>query len=102
MDQNLQSGSMNNIPNANPAPSMPSEKKVGPIIAVLIIVLVLIIAALYLFASRINEPALPSDSTFSADAQERQVQPITSDSTDLADLQADLDASADGLDSQNF
>jgi len=39
------------------------HKKVGPIIATLVIVLILIISALYLFASRLNEQAVPTDDT---------------------------------------
>ena len=51
MDINTQnsSGMMNGMP-----PTTNSEKKIGPIVGVLIIVLILIIAALYFFAQRLN------------------------------------------------
>jgi len=90
------------------------DKKVGPIIATLVIVLILIIAALYLFASRINQPAIPDDNTVSAgnldgtaivnnDSQApAAVQPTTSTSTDIRSLQNDLNNSTNGLDNQNF
>ena len=90
------------------------DKKVGPIIATLVIVLILIIAALYLFASKINQPAIPDDNAVSAgnldgtatannDSQApAAVQPTTGTSTDIQSLQNDLDNSTNGLDNQNF
>ncbi len=95
----------------------PEHKKVGPIIAVLIIILVLIIGALYLFASRINEEQVPTDSSVAADGtpsalQQSQtsssgsadqfVQPVTNNADDVTSLEADLNASTKGLDGQNF
>ena len=86
---------------------MNGEKKVGPIIAVLVIILVLIISALALFASRINQPTIPDDTTATIPATTdqsaaAQVEPVTSTSTDVNSLQNDLDSSTKGLDSQNF
>lgn len=79
------------------------EKKVGPIVATLIIVLVLIIAALYLFASKINQPAIPTDAAMNDTSdQTASVQAITNTSTDVQDLQNDLNAADVGLDAQNF
>ena len=86
------------------------DKKVGPIIATLVIVLILIIAALYLFAARINQPAIPTDdSTATSDeapadssAAEQSVPAVTGTSTDTASLKSDLNASTAGLDNQNF
>ena len=109
-------------PMASPAPTaIPSgirpphdDKKVGPIIATLVIVLILIIAALYLFAAKINQPAIPDDSTVSAGdldgtvppnsavTASTTVQPVTGTSTDVHSLQNDLNGSTDGLNSQNF
>ena len=92
-----------NMPPVTPAPH--TDKKVGPIISSLIIVLVLIFAALYLFASRITQPSLTDDST-SGDTQTASssngVKPVTSTSTDVKSLQSDLNASTNGLDNQNF
>lgn len=110
---------MNSQPIIPPAdPVMPGkgpngDKKVGPIIATLVIVLILIIAALYLFASRINQPAIPDDNDVTAGdldgtvstttiAPAATVQPVTSTSTDVKSLQSDLDDSTKGLDNQNF
>ncbi|MGC9605337.1 MAG: hypothetical protein ABSF56_01060 [Minisyncoccia bacterium] len=111
MDQNQQQappigGATNE---RQPAPSGNGEKRVGPIIATLIIVLVLIIVALYLFASRINQPAVPEDNSTAAGndnsgavAADQSVQPVVGTSTDLDSLQNDLNKSTTGLDNQNF
>lgn len=94
---------------ASPAPE---HKKVGPIIAVLIIVLVLVIGALYLFASRINEEQAPVDSSVATEStpstavsnssSQQTVTPITNNSDDVDSLEADLNTSVKGLDNQNF
>ncbi len=89
------------------------QKKVGPIIAILVIVLILIVAALYLFASRISQQSAPVDQTSAsrettnpnADQQSsanQSVQPVTNNSDDVNSIQADLNVSTNGLDSQNF
>lgn len=87
-----------------PMSSGASHKKVGPMIAILIIVLVVIIGALYMFASRSRELTIPDDGASMTDTQSeaQEVQSVTSNSTDTASLQSDLDASTSGLDSQNF
>lgn len=102
------------MPYQAPAPTAPEHKKVGPIIAILIIILVLIIGALYLFASRINTEQTPVDSSVAAnntaapsqnDASNNTsttIQPVTGTSDDIGSLEADLNASASGLDNQNF
>jgi hypothetical protein len=72
-----------------------SEKKVGPIVATLIIVLVLIIVALYLFAARVNQPAIPTDTTDATST-------VSTGDSDLDALQNDLNTSTSGLDNQNF
>ncbi len=77
-------------------PSGNGEKKVGPIVATLIIVLVLIIAALYLFASKVNQPAIPTDATVAG----QNAAPNTP--ADISSLQSDLNNATNGLDKQNF
>jgi len=90
------------------APVAPTngEKKVGPIIATLIIVLVLIIAALYIFASKISQPSMPDDAATTADTSgasgATSVSPVTGTSTDVDNLQKDLNSATQGLDNQNF
>ncbi|MDE2233307.1 MAG: hypothetical protein KGJ90_04220 [Patescibacteria group bacterium] len=91
------------VPNGNGN----SHKKVGPIIATLVIVLVLIIAALYLFASRLNNqqqtPSTANTAGVGISATPQQsVQPITNKADDVQSLQADLNKATQGLDSQNF
>ncbi|MDE1975113.1 MAG: hypothetical protein KGI49_01210 [Patescibacteria group bacterium] len=76
------------------------EKKVGPIIATLVIVLVLIIAALYIFASHVTAPVLPDDGT--AASQVASVPTVTSTSTDIRSIQNDLNNATNGLNGQNF
>lgn len=83
-----------------------SNKKVGPVVAILIIVLVLIIGALYLFASKIDQEQVPNDSSVAQSqdtvATPQTVQPITNNSDDLSSLEADLNDSTKGLDDQSF
>jgi len=78
------------------------EKKVGPIVASLIIVLVLVIAALYLFASRVKEPVIPEDDYAAGADNTGGSADNLGTSTDVKDLQADLDKTASGLDNQSF
>ena len=111
MDQNNQQPM--NSPIA-PMPSMPqapaphAHKKVGPIIGTLVIILILVIAALYIFASHVNQQALPTDastqgaSASQASADQQSVQPVTNKADDVQSLQADLNASTNGVDNQNF
>lgn len=86
-------------------PPAPHEKKVGPIVATLVIVLILILAALWLFASKVNQPAAPVRALDQQPQQQQQTQaaaPAPNSAEDLNDLNADLNTSVDGLDSQNF
>ena len=48
---------------ANPHGSDSGSKKVGPIVAILVIVLVLIFAALYLFAAKVTQHNAAEDIT---------------------------------------
>lgn len=96
-----------------PINTMPTQhKKVGPIIAILVIVLVLIIGALYLFASRINQQQTPVDNTV-ADTntntpvapvvvEPQTVQPVVNKADDVNALQADLNSATNGLGNQSF
>ena len=96
------------MPTPAPMSPMPVEhKKVGPIIAILIIVLILVIGALYLLASKVNQQQIPAPTdnaavNSAASATPMEVQPVTSKADDMSSLQADLDASTQGLDAQNF
>lgn len=89
-----------------PAAAMPTqtgqEKKVGPIIAILVIVLVLIIAALYIFASKINQSAIPTDNSADQTVSDGSVPAVTGSADDVNSLQNDLNVSTQGLDNQNF
>ncbi len=102
MDPINQSAPMNTPANT---PVSNGGKKVGPIIATLTIVLILIIAALYLFASRINRQStsLETASTTSSMTTNSDGQPVVATTNDdPASLQADLSASTNALDAQNF
>ena len=82
-------------------PQHAEHKKVGPIISTLVIVLILIMAALYVFASRISQQTLPSDA-LNDSSSTQSVQAVTNNSDDVSSLQNDLKTSTKGLDSQNF
>jgi HAMP domain-containing protein len=101
MDPNNQAA-----PESQPAPVInqvnDGQRKVGPIIGTLVIVLILIIAALYLFASRVNQEPTPSDSSSDAAAVSQTVEPITGTADDASSLEADLNRATQGLDNQNF
>lgn len=91
-----------------PGVSMPGEhKKIGPIVATLVIVLVLVVAAIYIFASKVNKDAVVStpdvtqstaqDTSAPAEDMTPAVKTVTNSSTDVNSLQSDLDASTNGL-----
>lgn len=91
MDINTQnsSGMMNGMP---PVPS--TEKKVGPIVGALIIVLILIIAALYFFGSKLNTqaPIETQEQQASLDkANGTEMTASAAQADDINSLQADLD-----------
>ncbi|MBP6858928.1 MAG: hypothetical protein KBC33_03830 [Candidatus Pacebacteria bacterium] len=94
---NTQQSVPEQAPMSTPPSVNPDHKKVGPIVAIAAVVLILIIGALYMFASRMDEPM---DDASAPRAE--TVQPVTSTSDDIDDIEADLDMSIDGLDSQNF
>lgn len=73
---------MNGMP---PAPQ--AEKKVGPIVGALIIVLILIIAALYFFGQKLNTEVAPQmDQTPATD-----ISANAASADDVDTLQAELD-----------
>jgi flagellar basal body-associated protein FliL len=91
-----------------------AEHKKGPMIATLVVVLVLVIAALYLFASvssNKNQQNAPENTNVSvvtpvveqntANVTEA-IKPVTNTSDELNDINADLNNSLDGLDKQNL
>jgi hypothetical protein len=87
------SGMMNGMP-----PSINQERKMGPIIAVLIIVLVLIIASLFYFGKNLNTRSV-EDYTAVDDVVPARNDEALSASTDSAVLEADLDAQLKDIDS---
>jgi hypothetical protein len=98
MDTSTQPTATNSVP-SYPTPDT-TNKKLGPIVAILVIVLVLIAAAIYLFATRGTTAEQIDSDNDTASSQE--VQPVTNNSDEVSDLEADLDASVTGLDDQNF
>lgn len=80
----------------------PAHKKTGSMIAILAIILVLIIAALYFFSVG-SDDQVPQNTAADTTAQSTAtVQPVTGTSDDVSTLEADLNASIEGLDEQNF
>ena len=107
----------------NPLPNTPAEvnvlntnnhKKIGPIVASLIVILLLVIGALYVLASRVNKQVPSIDNTSgtvletantdlsSSQTAPIEIQPITGTSDDMNSLQADLNASLKGIDAQSI
>ncbi|MFA6458838.1 MAG: hypothetical protein WCV79_00330 [Candidatus Paceibacterota bacterium] len=89
------------LPISNMTPT--SHKKVGPIVAILVIVLVLIVAALYLFASKLNKQPVMLENTNGTEsafiAEENSspmpvVSPVTGTADDPDSLSNDLNAGA--------
>ena len=90
MEPNIQnsSGMMNGMP---PAPK--ETKKVGPIIGALVVVLIIIVVALYFFGQRVSTSTPTTDSQANTSQQAN-----LSSSTDVKDLQADLDVQLKDVD----
>ena len=73
-------------------------KKIGPIIFTLVIILIVIFAVLYIFASRTSVETIPTDATMiNVQESTTSVKTISNTSDDPASLQADLEASTKGL-----
>ncbi len=93
MDQNTQTP--NQFPPQAPQPGAPlqphSEKKVGPIVGALIIIIILVIAALWFFGSKLNTDA-PVESAPVVQQNDTQMQASAASADDVNSLQADLDA----------
>jgi hypothetical protein len=90
------SGMMNGLPKESK-----EDKKVGPIVGALIIVLILIITALFFFGKRLNTQS--TNTPISNEQSSIQNTPIRneanlSSSTEVQDLQADLDAQIKDID----
>lgn len=90
INTNNSSGMMNGMPQAPQ-----SEKKVGPIAGVLIIILVLIIAALYFFGQKLNIDSTPTDT---AQTQDSSMTANAGSADDVATLQADLNSQLKDVD----
>jgi len=89
IDTKNSSSMMNGLP-----PMSKDDKKVGPIVGALIVVLILIIAALFFFGQRLN-----TQSTLGT--QEQNIvrnEANLSASTEVQDLNAELDAQAKNID----
>lgn len=103
----------------NTAIPITKPKRVGPIVAILVVVLIILIAGIYLVSKQF-EVVSPNTDTAILDRQtntENQtieqdnvdsspvsatVEPISNTSDDLNSLQNDLDASLNGLDAQQI
>lgn len=95
-------------------PKSGNSKKVGPIVAGLVVIIILIVVALYVLASRVNQQATPIDNTTATNnsiptdttplvpATEVEVKAVTGTADDLQSLQADLNASTNGVDAQSI
>ncbi len=79
-------------------------KNIGPIIGTFVIILLLVITAIYLLASRVSkEPTIQNTTTTTENNIPTQtITPIENNSDDLQSIQSDLDISIQGVDDQNF
>ncbi len=124
MDQNSQQALANNSTPAfdgmPESPLPPHHKKVGPIVAILVLVLVMVMAGLYFFASQLNNAQTPTtDASNNASANQivfqqnvqpaentavvsPSVTPITNTDNDPQSLANDLNAATNSLGSQSF
>lgn len=99
MDQNNvqnSSGMMNGMP-----PQVKTEKKVGPIVGALIIILVLIIAALYFFGQKLNTEAPSQELAPVGETSMNNSDSMTASaakSDDVTSLEADLNAELKDID----
>lgn len=86
----------------NQAQAIPSnmQNKSKPTIAILAVVLIIIIAALYIFASKTDNSAIPQE--MSDNTVVSEIQPVTKTSDDISSIGTDLNMSVDGLDQQSF
>ena len=97
MEYNTQnsSGMMNGIP-----PVSQPEKKIGPIVAILIIVLVLIIAGLYFFGQKLNTSYnTTSDQTLTPAVQTPPASQVSYDQRSVANV-SDIKALENDIDAQ--
>jgi hypothetical protein len=120
MDQANQFTPANNLPNNTPPsaqipsvfPDEKKPKKIGPIIAVLVAILIIVIVSLYLVASKtsrgdtdyqsdLNTNPISTD-IISTDETPQEINPISNTADDIDSLQADLEQAISGLDSQNI
>lgn len=95
---------LNNQPiSSQPAPFTPetdkSNRSMGKLIGILVLILVLIIAAMYLFSSPKDEGRAPRDNNMPATNEQTAV-PNSAD--DLQSLQAELEASIGDIENNNF
>ncbi len=95
MDNNINPSSMmNGMP---PVPK--NEKKIGPIVSVLVIVLVIVIASLYFFSQKLNTtPNVSEETVTSEKVTNTENTANLSSGTDSDSLNADLDAQLKDID----
>ncbi len=86
----------------NGLPPVPQEnKKIGPIVGVLVIVLLIIIAALYFFSQKLNTSSNTNADVIpetQMDEANNKISSSTSDTNSSAAIQADLDAQLKDID----
>lgn len=94
MNTQNSSGMMNGLP-----PLSKPERKIGPIVGALIIVLVLIIAALYIFGKNLNtEPEIVAPEVRTTETMATSTSATSTTSDDTTSLESDLDAQLEDVD----
>lgn len=88
------SGMMNGIP-----PVGQKERKIGPIIGALIVIIILIVASLYFFGKKLNtETSAPVEEVPAVETVQTSSETPLSDSTETNALEADLNAQLNDVD----
>ncbi|MEK7184937.1 MAG: hypothetical protein AAB683_02275 [Patescibacteria group bacterium] len=94
MDNNI---NQNNMTNGIP-PLPQNEKKIGPIVGVLVIILIIVIASLYFFSKRLNTTPTVVEEVVTQQVTNTENTASLSDGTDSNTLNADLDAELRDID----
>lgn len=97
---------MGEKPSETVIPMGAPSKKVGPIVATLVVVLVVIIAALYFIALNVGSNSTPqvdmTNNTSANPFEAQAVKPVTNTSDDVQSIANDLNDATAGLDGQTF
>lgn len=82
-------------------PQQPEHKSFGPIVGVIIILILLVAAAIYVWGQKLNNDAR-TETVTPITQQQTQTAPVEPQGDEFTGLEASADASVEGLDDLNF